>query len=72
MDIELLLTDNGKAKLEKAYTTSGGKEFTVYCRLQKIFSFTATQKPVDNKFVISGIFKIDNYLPYYNILNDAC
>ena len=72
VDIELLLTDNGKAKLEKAYTTSGGKEFTVYCRLQKIYSFTATQKPVDNKFVISGIFKIDNYLPYYNILNDAC
>ncbi len=72
VDIELLLTDDGKAKLEKAYTTSGGKEFTVYCRLQKIYSFTATQPPIDNLFLISGVFKIDNYLPYYHMINDAC
>lgn len=72
VDIELLLTDEGKAKLEKAYTTSGGREFTVYCRLQKIYSFTATQPPIDNIFLISGVFKIDNYLSYYHMINDAC
>ncbi len=72
VDMELLLTDDGKAKLEKAYTTSGGKEFTVYCRLQKLYSFTATQAPIDNLFLISGVFKIDNYLPYYHMINDAC
>lgn len=72
VDIELLLTENGKEKLEKAYTASGGKEFTVYCRLQKMYSFTATNPPVDNKFVISGIFKIDNYLSYYHMLREAC
>ena len=72
VDIELILTDEGKEKLKNAYITSGGKEFTVYCRMQKIYSFTATEPPVDNKFVISGVFKIDNYLAYYNLLNDAC
>ena len=72
VDMELLLTDEGKAKLEKAYTTSGGKEFTVYCRLQKIYSFTATLPPIDNMFLISGVFKIDNYISYYHMINDAC
>ena len=72
VDIELLLLDEGREKLEKAYIKSDGAEFTVYYRLQKIYSFTATKPPIDNTFLISGVFKIDNYLAYYNLLNDAC
>lgn len=72
VDICLSLTDSGKSKLKKAYKNSNGKEFTVYCRLQKIYSFTATKPPIDNEFIMSGVFKIDNYLLYYHLLKDAC
>ncbi|MBR3968940.1 MAG: prolyl oligopeptidase family serine peptidase [Clostridia bacterium] len=72
VDISLTLTDNGRSKLKKAYKNSTGKEFTVYFRLQKVYSFTATKPPIDNQFLMSGVFKIDNYLLYYHLLKDAC
>ena len=54
----LTLTDAARTKLTNAYTSSGGKEFTVYYGNQKILTYTATTA-VDSsmtKFVIKNAF----------------
>jgi len=71
-DIELWVSPEGKSKLEKAYTTSGGKEFTVYCLSQKIYSYTATTPPIDNMLLITGVFNKDNYYEFYKTVQSAC
>ena len=71
-DIELWVSPAGKSKLEKAYTSSGGKEFTVYCLSQKIYSYTATTPPVDNMLLITGVFSADNYYEFYKTVQSAC
>ncbi len=71
-DVKLLVNSDGKSKLEKAYTTSDGKEFTVYCLSQKIYSYTATTPPVDNVLLITGVFNAENYRGFYNAVIGAC
>lgn len=71
-DLEILVSTEGKSKLEAAYTSSGGKEFTVYCLSQKIYSFTATTAPIDNKILIADVFSADNYRGFYEILKSIC
>ncbi len=72
VDIKIWLKESGKSKLEKAYTGSGGQEFTVYCLSQKIYSFTATVAPVDKMFLISGVFDNTNYREFYDTVQSAC
>lgn len=71
-DVKLLVNPDGKSKLEKAYAASGGKEFTVYCLSQKIYSYTATIPPDDNVLLITGVFNADNYREFYNAVLGAC
>ncbi len=71
-DVKLWVSPAGKSKLEKAYLESGGKEFTVYCLSQKIYSFTATAAPVDKMFLISGVFDNTNYREFYDTVQSAC
>ena len=72
VDVELTLSSEGREKLKNAYTKSGGKEFTVYCMSQKLYSFTATKAPSDSLFVISGAFKQDNYMGFYKAIQRVC
>ena len=72
VDIKIWLNDNGVQKLKNAYLNSKGKEFTVYCLSQKMYSFTATNPPVDDLFLIKGIFNLENYREFYETLNLAC
>ena len=71
VDIYIWLTQEGQAKLKNAYVNSGGKEFTVYCLSNKIYSFKATKAPIDDLFLIKGIFEEFNYLGFYNTLEIA-
>ena len=71
-NIKLIISPAGKSKLEAAYTASGGKEFTVYCLSQKIYSFTATTAPIDNQFIITGVFTSNNYREFYDTVQAAC
>lgn len=63
------LTSSGAEKLKNAYSQSGGKEFTVYYGNQKMFSFTATNAPTDNLFIIDDIFRSSTYFRYYDRIN---
>lgn len=72
VDIKIQVSPEGKSKLEKAYTASGGKEFTVYCLSQKIYSFTTTTPPIDNVLLITGVFNTSNYLEFYRTVQTAC
>ena len=71
VDIKIWLTKEGQAKLKNAYLSSGGKEFTVYCLSNKICSFKATKAPIDDLFLIKGVFEEFNYLGFYNTLEIA-
>lgn len=71
VDIYIWLTQEGHAKLKNAYVNSGGKEFTVYCLSNKIYSFKATKAPIDDLFLIKGVFEEFNYLGFYNTLEIA-
>ena len=64
VDINLYLTDNGIEKLNKAYSTSAGGRFTVYCLEQMIYTFTATEPIPDDCFAVSGVFNEDNYFEF--------
>ncbi len=72
VDIKIQISPAGKSKLEKAYTASGGKEFTVYCLSQKIYSYTATTPPIDDMLLITGVFNTSNYLEFYRTVQTAC
>lgn len=72
VDIKIQISPVGKSKLEKAYTASGGKEFTVYCLSQKIYSYTATTPPIDDTLLITGVFNTSNYLEFYRTVQTAC
>lgn len=72
VDVEITLSNEGREKLEKAYTKSGGKEFTVYCLSQKFYSFTAVKAPIDNIFLVSGVFKEDNFTGFYKTIQRVC
>ena len=72
VDVEITLSNEGREKLEKAYTKSGGKEFTVYCLTQKVYSFTAVKAPIDNIFSVSGVFKDTNYMGFYKVIQRLC
>ena len=37
-----------------------------------LFKDMVKKKNLDNMFLISGVFKIDNYISYYHMINDAC
>lgn len=68
MNISLKLTANGVKKLEKAYTKSNGNEFTAYCGNKKLVTFTASQKPKDDSFVIVNCLRTQDYFDFYNRL----
>ena len=63
---KLVLSPSGIEKLTNAYTKSGGKPFTVYFGNEKLFDFTATEKPVDDVFAIDGVFDLADYFNYYH------
>ncbi len=71
VDIDIHLTEDGKNKLNKAYIQSGGKEFTVYCSSQKLYSFTATKPISDDVFSIVGLFNSENYRAVVDIIQRA-
>ncbi len=68
-DVKIWLNQEGLSKLEKAYSAGIGSKFTVYYLTQKLYTFTVTKPPIDDLFLITGVFNIDNYLDFYNAIN---
>lgn len=71
VDININLTKDAKNRLNKAYTTSNGKAFTVYCYSQKVYDFTATKPITDDVFSITGVFNEDNYFSFLEIVQSV-
>ncbi len=69
VDVKIWLNQEGLSKLEKAYSSGIGSEFTVYYLTQKLYTFTVTKPSIDDLFLITGVFNIDNYLDFYNVIN---
>jgi predicted peptidase len=67
--LEFSLTDEGVKKLSKAYMSSGGKSFDVYYGNEKLLTFKATKKPIDDMFIIEDLFTASNYYWYFNRMN---
>lgn len=70
VDVEILLSDKGRTKLEKAYLSDKG-EFTVYISNKKFLSFIASKTPIDNIFYIGSVLRNDTYAEYKNIIDFA-
>lgn len=68
MIIDFKLTASGQNELKKAYTSSNGSPFTVYCAQQKVYSFTATEAPIDNIFAVADVFTVENYYEFYGTI----
>lgn len=68
MDCEIWLNKEGKEALAKAYSGNKG-EFSVYFLNNKIYTFTATAPATDERFIISGVFNINNYTAYSDWLS---
>lgn len=68
-DIKIWLNQDGLSKLKKAYSNSIGSEFSVYYLTQKLYTFTVTKPPIDDLFLITDVFSVDNYLDFYNAIN---
>lgn len=71
VDININLTKDAKNRLNKAYTKSNGKAFTVYCYTQKVYSFTATKTITDDVFSVVGVFNEDNYFSFLEIVQSV-
>lgn len=72
MSFELKLYSESVQKLKNAYLNSNGREFTVYYGTQMLYKYTATQEPVDDLFIIDGVFSANNFMKYYeNLVNPA-
>ena len=69
--LNIHLSNAGITRLNKAYTTSKGKAFTVYCSTQKIYSFTATKSITDDAFSIVNVFNEDNYFDFLNMIQNT-
>ncbi len=67
--VDVILTDNGKNKLKKAYQNSNGKEFTVHWSTQKLCTFTATTPPVNNVFTMVNVLSEDNAKNFADMVN---
>lgn len=71
VDIYIWLTQSGQEKLKKAYLNSNENEFTVYCLSNKICSYKATKAPIDDLFLIKGVFEEFNYSGFFNTIEIA-
>lgn len=65
------LSDSGAARLNEAYKSSGGGEFTVYIAGEKFYSFTATEPADDKMFVMAGVLTGENYASVKSTLDMA-
>ena len=71
VDIDIYLKDEGKNKLNVAYKASSGKEFTVYCSMQMIYSFKVSKPIFEDAFSVFGVFDEDNGLKFINMIQNA-
>ena len=65
MIIEFELTTEGFNKLNKAYNSSNGSEFTFYYGTQKVYSFTVNTPLKHKVFCIADVFTVDDYFEFY-------
>ncbi len=68
----IYLTNNGKNKLTKAYTSASSKDFTVYWCGQKLYTYKATKAPVDELFAIVGILDDEKDADFQNTIQHSC
>ena len=64
--VELLLNDEGKTKLNKAYAKKS--TFTAYWLDQKMYSFKVDTTAKTNIFTISRVFNDDTVFGFYDTL----
>lgn len=64
--IEMLTTDEGRQKLDRAYTS--GTNFTVYWLDRQMYSFTRNYATESNIFQIAGVFDETNVFGFHDTL----
>ena len=65
--MNMMLTDSGFSKLEKAY--AAGKAFTVYWSTQKLYTYTVSGAPDSNVISMEGIFNEETAVRFYDTVN---
>lgn len=65
--MNMMLTDSGFSKLEKAY--AAGKAFTVYWSTQKLYAYTVSGAPDSNVISMEGIFNEETAVRFYDTVN---
>lgn len=71
MAIDFELSASGRSELKRAYQSSDGSLFTVYCLGEKLYTFTATEPPIDNIFSVTDVFNLENYFSFFNVIQRA-
>ncbi|MBQ6818025.1 MAG: hypothetical protein IJP35_00265 [Clostridia bacterium] len=66
--LNMMLTDSGLSKLEKAYTGKSNT-FTVYWANEKLYTYTASGAPQSNIFAMVGIFNDETVTKFYETVN---
>lgn len=69
--VDLILSTNGKTKLNQAYKMSNGSPFAFYCGTKKVYTFTATEELPDNIFSIRGIFDKIEYQTFFDTIEQV-
>ena len=70
--VDLVLSSEGRDKLNNAYSMNKGREFTVYWLHEKLYTFTADTLVTDNVFSIIDIFDKNTVICFNKTVNKAC
>ena len=68
--MELLLSDAGRKKLDKAYAKKS--TYTAYWLNQKMFTYTASSTTINNLFMIPDVFNEENVFGFHDTLTIVC
>ena len=71
LTLNMMLTNSGFDKLEKAYTASKNSTFTVYWSTEKLYSYTVTGAPESNMLAMVGIFNAETVTTFYETVNHS-
>lgn len=71
LTLNMMLTNSGFDKLEKAYKASKNSTFTVYWSTEKLYSYTVTGAPESNMLAMVGIFNDETVTTFYETVNHS-
>ena len=71
LTLNMMLTNSGFDKLEKAYKAAKNSTFTVYWSTEKLYSYTVTGAPESNMLAMVGIFNDETVTTFYETVNHS-